>query len=188
MKLTNMQIEQKLLIKELMTLIEQSISSVQKFKSLPESKLNFKTNATEWSILECIEHLNLYGDFYLPEIEKVLLESEQKSENNFFKSGFIGNYFANLMKTKNGKIKKMKTPKDKNPINSSLSITTIDRQLKQLEKLKILLEQSRTVNLTKIKIAISLTKFIKLRLGDTLRFVVYHIERHILQAQNTTIK
>lgn len=183
-----MQIEKKLLVNELLTLTEQSISSVQKFKSLSESKLNFKTKNTEWSILECIEHLNLYGDFYLPEIEKVLLENKQKAESNIFESGFIGNYFANLMKRKNGKIKKMKTPKDKDPINSSLSITTIDRQIKQLEKLKILLEQSRTVNLTKIKTAISLTKLIKLRLGDTLRFVVYHIERHILQAQNITIK
>jgi hypothetical protein len=92
------------------------------------------------------------------------------------------------MKAKNGKIKKMKTPKDKDPLNSSLSIKSIDRQLKQLEKLKILLAQSRTVNLTKMKTAISLTKLIKLRLGDTLRFVVYHIVRHILQGQNITTK
>ena len=85
-------------------------------------------------------------------------------------------------------IKKMKTPKDKDPINSNLTFTTIERLLKQLEKLQILLNQSRTANLTKLKTAISLTKFIKLRLGDTLRFVVYHIERHILQAQKIAIK
>lgn len=183
-----MQIEKKVLITELLTLTEQAIKSTQEFKTLSERKLNFKTNSTEWSILECVEHLNLYGDFYLPEIERTLLESEQKIDTTIFKSSFIGNYFAYLMKVKNGKIKKMKTPKDKDPLNSSLSITTIDRQLKQLEKLKILLVQSRTVNLTNMKTAISLTRLIKLRLGDTLRFVVYHIERHILQAQNITTK
>lgn len=183
-----MQIEKELLIKELLTLTEQAIKYAQEFKTLSERELNFKNNSTEWSILECVEHLNLYGDFYLPEIERTILESEQKFDNTIFKSSFIGNYFANLMKAKNGKIKKMKTPKDKDPLNSSLSITTIDRQVKQLEKLKMLLVQSRTINLTKMKTAISLTKLIKLRLGDTLRFVVYHIERHILQAKNITTK
>ena len=82
----------------------------------------------------------------------------------------------------------MKTPKDKNPLNTKLSVTVVDRLLKQLEKLKILLSQSTTVNLTNLKTAISLTKLIKLRLGDTLRFFVYHIERHILQAQNIKIR
>ena len=82
----------------------------------------------------------------------------------------------------------MKTPKDKDPINSTLTVTTIDRLLKQLERLRILLNQSRTANLTKLKTPISLTNFIKLRLGDTLRFVVYHIERHILQAQKIATK
>jgi hypothetical protein len=43
--------------------------------------------------------------------------------------------------------------------------------------------KAQKVDLTKVKTAISLSKFIKLRLGDTLRFLVYHNERHILQAQ-----
>ena len=49
--------------------------------------------------------------------------------------------------------------------------------------LKSLLNQAREVDLTKTKVPISLTRFIKLRLGDTFRFFVYHIERHILQAE-----
>ena len=183
-----MQIEQQLLITELLALTDQAIETIKKFKTYSNSNLNYKNNITEWSILECLEHLNLYGDFYLPEIEKTLFNSTQKINDPVFNSGKIGNYFANLMITKNGNIKKMKTPKDKDPINSNLSFSTIERLLKQLEKLKILLNQSRTANLTKLKTAISLTKFIKLRLGDTLRFVVYHIERHILQAQKIAIK
>ena len=167
---------------------DQAIESIKKFKTCSSSNLNYKNSLTEWSILECLEHLNLYGDFYLPEIEKTLFDGSQKIDNPVFNSGFIGNYFANLMKTKNGSIKKMKTTKDKDPMNSILTVTTIDRLLKQLERLRILLNQLRTANLTKLKTAISLSKFIKLRLGDTLRFFVYHIERHILQAQKITIK
>ncbi len=150
--------------------------------------MNYKKNSNEWSVFECLEHLNLYGEFYLPEIEKTLLNRSVINQNAVFKSGIIGNYFANLMKDNKGKTKKIKTPKDKDPINSNLSFGTIVILLMQLERLKILLEASRKVDLTQVKTAISLTKILKLRLGDTLRFVVYHIERHILQAKRNLVE
>lgn len=178
-----MQIKKEQLITELLGLTEQAVIAVRKFKTLNNSQLNFKNTTEQWSILECIEHLNLYGDFYLPEMQKQLLKTTHKEDFPFFKPGIIGNYFAGLMKTKNGNIKKMKSPKDKNPANSTLSITTLHRFLKQQQLLQSLLNQASTANLTKIKTAISLSKFIKLRLGDTLRFYVYHIERHVLQAE-----
>jgi DinB superfamily len=178
-----MQINKGQLIAELLALTEQSIIAVKRFKTLSISQLNFKNSAQQWSKLECIEHLNLYGDFYLPEMQKQLLETTHNGDAPIFKSGILGNYFAGLMKTQNGKIKKMKSPKDKNPVNSSLTVTTLDRFIKQQELLKNILNQSLAADLTKVKTAISLSDFIKLRLGDTLRFYVYHIERHIVQAE-----
>ncbi len=178
-----MQIENNILAEELLTIAEQAIIAAKTFKTVSVHQLNKKQNSSAWSVLECIEHLNLYGDFYLPEIERSILSQETQTTGKVFKSGLIGNYFANLMQVKDGKIKKMQSPKDKNPNNSVLTITTIERFLKQAELLKVLLLQSKEINLTKIKTCISLTKHIKLRLGDTLRFFTYHIERHILQAE-----
>ncbi len=178
-----MQIQTELLLRELLDLTENSIHSVKKFKSLSPFQLNYKKSPTEWSILECIEHLNLYGDFYLPEMEKQILASKACTKSYVFKSGLIGNYFANLMKANNGKIKKMKSPSDKNPLNSTLTLLTLDRFLKQQELLKLLLDQAKSIDLVKTKTSISLSKFIKLRLGDTFRFYVFHIERHILQSE-----
>ena len=177
-----MQTDNNSLIEELLALTEKSTEAAKKFKGFSEGQLNFKTDPQKWSILECIEHLNRYGDFYLPEIEKSILSQNTNHAAPVFRSGMIGNYFANLMRVQNGKIYKMKTPADKNPLGSELNITTIDRFLKQQEMLKSLLNQSRNADLTKIKVPISLTKFIKLRLGDTFRFFVYHIDRHIQQA------
>ena len=178
-----MKIKQSELIDTLITLTESALASVNKFQNLTLNQLNFKENESTWSILECCEHLNLYGDFYLPEIEKQLLSHPIQSKELIFKSGILGNYFAHLMKSKNGKIKKMKSPKDKNPSNSELTFQTLDRLKKQLELLKQLLNQSRNVDLTKAKTSISISKLIQLRLGDTFRFFTYHIERHIAQAK-----
>jgi hypothetical protein len=178
-----MQITNTQLIDELLRLIETTTVSAKQFKKLSSAQLNYKKSPESWSILECIEHLNLYGDFYLPEIQKQVLKAEKVPANSTVKSGLLGNYFANSMKIKNGKVNKMKTFKDKNPINSQLSVTTIDRFLKQQQLLASLLMQSKTIDLTKTKTAISISSLIKLRLGDTLRFLVYHIERHIQQAE-----
>lgn len=178
-----MQIETRLLIEDLLSRTEKSTRVVKQLKELTYEQLNYKKNATEWSVLECIEHLNLYGDFYLPEIEKQILAQKNKSQSTVFKSGLIGNYFANLMQVKDGKVKKMKSPKDKNPSHSLLTMTTMDRFLKQQQRLQSLLTQAQAIDLTKTKTAISLTPLIRLRLGDTFRFFVYHIERHVLQAE-----
>jgi hypothetical protein len=176
-----MQIENGALIDDLLKRMTACTEKVIQFESLSLEQLSFKYG-NQWSILECLEHLNLYGDFYLVEIERRIIQHRRKGSTTF-KSGLIGNYFANLMEVKNGKITKMKSPKDKNPCNKNLTATTISRFLKQQERLVDLLNQCRTIDLTKTKTAISLTNFIKLRLGDTLRFYCYHIERHVLQAE-----
>jgi hypothetical protein len=181
-KLIIMQTDTISLLDDLIRLTEANSQAVVRLKALDSKQLNFRQNNKSWSILECIEHLNLYGDFYLPEIEKQILAQLGSKKPGIFKSGVLGGYFANIMQVKNGKIKKMKSPKDKNPINSNLNITTIDRFLKQQELLKSLLNQAKNVDLVKTKTSISLTKLVKLRLGDTFRFFVYHIERHVKQA------
>lgn len=179
----HMQTDNKSLIEELLILTERAAGAARRFKGLPESNLNFRNHPQQWTVLECLEHLNRYGDFYLPAIQKSILAQKTHHASTIFRSGIFGNYFANLMRVKHGKITKMRTPADKNPLGSQLSITTIDRFLKQLEMLKSLLDQARYVDLTRTKVPLSISTLIKLRLGDTFRFFVYHIERHIVQAE-----
>ena len=178
-----MQLPADQLIKDLLDKTSEATEAVKSFKLLSDEKLNFKKTKDAWSILECLQHLNLYGDYYLGAIKKSMLSQKTNSDPSIFKSGVVGNYFANLMLPKDGKISKLKSPKDKNPANSHLTLSTIDRFLKQQEELVSLLRQATGVNLTRTKISISISRFIKLRLGDTFRFFVYHIERHILQAK-----
>ena len=56
-------------------------------------QLNWRPSPNSWTILECLEHLNLYGEFYLPQIERKIGSSKTKSEI-YFKPGLLGNYFA----------------------------------------------------------------------------------------------
>lgn len=169
------------LIEELKQYVNSHIQFVQSLNELSEDDLQRKKDLKSWSVVECLEHLNLYAIFYNKEIQKQLQNSRyHKSE--IFRPGYLGNKFAIDMLPKKG-MKTMNTFKSKNPIYSRLNRKeVIANFLKNQKKLLELLEEAKQKDLTKIKTAITLP-LLKLRLGDTLRFVIHHNERHIVQAQ-----
>lgn len=175
-----MKIATETLIRDLVKRTNELISQAEAFRDRTEKELNFKRDPGSWSVLECLEHLNLYGRFYLPEIAKRIEEGKGKSEA-VFKSGWLGNYFANSMLPKE-KLNKMKTFKNMNPVNSKLDKRVIGEFIDQQNELLSLLEASRNVSLGKTRTAISISKLIQLKLGDTFRFVIYHNQRHLVQA------
>jgi len=175
-----MTIESETLIRDLIERTRKNIYQAEKFNLLRLDQLDFRNGENSWSILECFEHLNLYGDFYIPEI-KTRIDSSKTQPTTNYKSGILGNYFAKSMLPKD-KLNKMKTFKDKNPIRRKLDKQTINRFILQQERMLELLDKSRNIDLNRTKTAISISKLIKLRLGDTFRVVVYHNERHIAQA------
>ena len=175
------------LIEDLISRTKANLNAVEQFKVLSEKELNWKENAESWSVLECIEHLNLYGDFYLPEIKRRIAQASTAGDSSEFKSGLLGNYFAKSMLPKE-KLNKMKTFKDKNPSGSKLNKGVLHRFTDQQKEMLDLLNKARKVDLNKVKTAISITKLLKLRLGDTFRVVIYHNQRHIVQAEKVLRK
>lgn len=80
-------------------------------------------------------------------------------------------------------MKTMKTFKSKNPNASKLNKKNVLLTFIQLQKeLLGYLELSKTKNLDKIRTKITLP-LLTFKLGDTFRFVIYHNERHIVQAK-----
>lgn len=169
------------LLQSLTKQTQQIIHQVEQLKTYELNELTWKENPTSWSILVCLEHLNLYGNFYLPQIESKIKNSKTQYEDEF-KPGFLGNYFANSMIPKE-KLNKMKTFKDKNPINAKLERDVIDKFLHQQAKLLELLKQAEKVSLNKVKIETSISSVIKLKLGDTFRFFINHNIRHMKQIE-----
>ncbi len=202
-----MQIEAKKLTQNLIEEIKTIIQKAQKLQTLSNDELNFRTQSESWTILECIEHLNRYSDFYLQEIEKRIDEKMDKNQEKLnpsqdytFKSGFLGNYSANSMlpvqkgivtisenknPSENHFLKignKMKTFKDKNPIHSGVDKRVLDTFIDDQNEFIRLLEKSQHVNLNKVKVSITLP-ILKFNLGDTFRFVINHQIRHFVQIE-----
>lgn len=154
----------------------------------PSDSLVQSPAAGKWSVAQVIEHLNSYGRYYLPEIEKALL-TNSKPPSIHFKPGWLGNYFTNLMLPgKEGKIgTKMQSPKDHRPSADLCASEVLEAFLVQQKQLLDLLEKAKSKNIGKIRVPISLTRLIKLKSGDCFRFLVAHQQRHFYQIKNILI-
>ncbi|MFS4467562.1 DinB family protein [Maribacter sp. 2210JD10-5] len=174
------------LLNDLIALTKKNLDFATRLRKNSLEELNWRKNRDSWSALQCIEHLNLYGIFYLPEIEKSILKSKHSAETNF-KSGFLGNRFAESM-LPGEQMKKIKTFKSKNPSEEKLTKDILQEFIIQQQKLLQLLESAKRVNLNKARVPVSIAKWLKLKLGDIFRVVIYHNERHLVQASNTMKK
>ena len=175
-----MRIAKEALAKELNQMLDKARRYLSEYEAMTIEELNYKPASDKWSILECIEHLNRYGRYYIPEIRSQIKKSSHIPDISF-KSGLLGNYFAESLRSK-PELNKMRTFKSMNPAGSTLNKRAITELMEQVEALQEIIKRFAQLNLTKIKTGITISNWIKLRLGDTLRVVIYHIDRHIDQA------
>jgi hypothetical protein len=139
-----------------------------------------------WSIAQCLEHLNGYGHYYLPQIQKGLNKPVVNATPDTFQSSWLGAYFTRLMDPETGK-KKHKAFKNHIPPADLDAHAVVAEFIQQQETLLTYLKQARRADLNQIKIPISITKWVKLKLGDTFQFLIAHNERHMVQAKRNLV-
>jgi hypothetical protein len=179
----NMKAHTSLLLSQLEQQTQMLIEHANYLLTLPANVLLKRPVSNAWNALECIEHLNRYGDFYLPEISKRISNSPFAPATTFT-AGMLGNYFVKSMQPKEG-MKKMKTFRKMNPMHVGLDKACIEKFIGQQHEMLALLNRARRVDLNRTKTSISITKLVTLKLGDTFRFVIMHNQRHMEQALAT---
>lgn len=177
------------LIESLINITKENLNAAVGFEKCAIQDLQKKPNANKWSVLECLEHLNIYASFYHPEIGNRLNNAKKSTSNHHLKSTWLGKKFVAMMQidksTEQVLPKVMNSPKSANPslVKSDIDINTLHQFIQDQKQLLTILDHCRNVNLNEVKTNISISKLIKLRLHDTLKVLVYHNERHIWQAK-----
>jgi hypothetical protein len=154
--------------------------AIKIFQNEPDAVLLQPAPGGGWSIAQCLDHLNGYGHFYLPHIEKGL--HKPASNSHTFTSTWLGTYFTRMMEPGTG-TKKYKAFKNHVPSPDLNAAAVVAEFIQQQETLLQYLKQARAVNLDAIKIPLSITKWIKLKIGDVFQFLIAHNERHVQQAK-----
>ena len=136
----------------------------------------------KWSVAQVIEHLNSYGRYYLPQLQKGLQQSTYPA-NDHFTHGWLGNYFTRSMMPKpdNRVTNKMRSPKDHRPSPHIDPKSAMDEFEQQELQLLELLNKAKQTDIGRIRIPISIAPFIKLKMGDVFGFLIAHHQRHFVQ-------
>jgi len=174
------------LLEELYSQTETNISkAIKEWQLLSNTQMITQPDPNQWSAAQCLEHLNSYGRYYLPAIEKAISGSMNNKPAEYFKSSWLGNYFyKSMLPQENGQLKnKMRSPRNHQPGIQLNSVEVLNEFISQLETLGRLLTEARNIDLNKARVPISISPFIKLKLGDVFLFLIAHINRHILQAE-----
>lgn len=179
----------KALIEELYKDVQDIIAHTKEIANLDDAMLNKQPAAGKWSIAQVIEHLNSYNRYYLPEIRVALQKglNGHIAFNEQYHSGWFGDYFTKMMQPKEGgKIaNKMNAPKEHQPIAALDGQKVLNEFIARQNDLLNYLQQAKQTNMGKLRVPISISKFIKLKLGDTFRFLIAHQQRHFIQVDNT---
>lgn len=169
------------LLKDLEDRVENSLNLAITTLQNTDAHTLLRPSATGgWSIAQCLDHLNSYGNFYLPQINKALNRNPSKNFHAAFKSSWLGNYFTQMMLPGSGK--KYKAFKKHIPEKNLDAYAVVAEFIHQQELLAAYLKTARHKNLN-TRIPISISPFIKLKLGDVFQFIIAHNERHLEQAR-----
>jgi hypothetical protein len=167
--------------------VETHISdTISLFQNQSNVQLNAPSETGGWSIAQCLDHLNSYGDFYFPNIEQRILAAPDNDTSDFTSSWF-GAYFTKMMDPHTGK-KKYKAMKGHISSSDLNAAEVVGEFIRQQEILLKYLRQARKKDLNSIKIPTSISKLIKLKLGDVFQFIIAHDERHMQQAKRNLVR
>jgi len=162
----------------------------QLVKDLKEEQILWRPSEGTWNVQEILAHMNEFARFYHPTFTKKIEVTRFTSTKEAFISSPLGKSAWKSMKLGrvNNVKRKFKAAKGNNPLNHPSIIfgDELDRFVKHQNRLLEIIEEASKVNMRRVKIPISISKIIRLRLGDALLFVVYHNERHVQQISNLT--
>lgn len=177
------------LIEELKTITQTNIDLIKKkFSHLNDQQKNWRKDSESWNINEIFAHLNEYAHYYHPTFLSRIEKTRYKEPKDIFISSPLGRSAWKSMKLGNAKNikRKFKSQRAYNPLVTPTMVSGHDVEEFETGQYDLLtiIDKANTVNLRKVKVPISISKIVRLRLGDALLFVIYHNERHMQQALN----
>lgn len=174
-------------VDELTKLSEEHIKRIQsKFKHLSENQKKWRPNEHSWNLLEIFSHLNEFAKYYHPVFEDKIVNTKFQEAKAPFLSSPLGKSAWKSMKLGNARNvkRKFKAQKNYNPTTNPdlLSEDAIEKFLENQNRFINILERAKNINLRRSKVPISLSRIVRLRMGDALMYVAYHEDRHVEQA------
>jgi hypothetical protein len=155
----------------------------QDFDTLSGDELNWKPNATTWSIAQIIQHLIVVNETYYPVLEQI--RSNTYYTPRFGQIGFINRFFGNLIlnSVQPEQKRKTKTFPIWEPELSAIRSDILNQFEKHQTELKHVIRSSEDLLARHTVISSPANRMIVYKLETAFDIMVAHEKRHFKQAQ-----
>jgi hypothetical protein len=157
----------------------------REFRLLTDEQLRTKPANGGWSIVECLQHLNLAERYYIRQLQHKVDKLglvQYTADDQQLESGWVGRLLLGIVDPKSKR--KFPAPGIVRPRPASeLDPADVMKQFVELQTLlHVLLDKAIYLNWNRAKTATLFGSWIKINVGDMLVMLVAHTERHMAQA------
>ncbi|KAB7733088.1 DUF664 domain-containing protein [Rudanella paleaurantiibacter] len=157
----------------------------REFRPLTDAQLRTKPANGGWSIIECLQHLNLAERFYIRQLQHKVDQLglvQHRPTDQTLESDWIGRLMIKVVDPKN--TRKIPAPGVIKPRTAAdLDVGPVLHQFVELQTLlNSLLDKAIYLDWNREKVPTLLGNWLKMRLGDAIQMLVLHTERHMAQA------
>lgn len=157
---------------------------ISDFQQLDEEALRYRPGPGRWSVLDCLEHINLFYADYFSRMEPAIHQAVPSGRTQYT-PGFFARRMIHGLRPKQGKrTMKIKTFKAMTPATDEKTPEQIFDILWQYHaRLEQLLTEAEALHWDRIKVASAIGPLLRFKLGDCFRLLMAHTERHLLQGR-----
>lgn len=153
-------------------------------KGLDEEQLNWKPDASQWSIAQCLDHLAVTAKAWEPILSEATIRGRKKwatSQSPAYKPTLVGGWLIKQIAPEN--TRKFPAPKVFRPGSSSNIQDALERFLGEQNRFRDFVIQARGLDYNKTRLRSPVTPLMRYSLADSFVVVVLHCRRHLAQAR-----
>ena len=148
---------------------------------LSAEQLNWQPAPNSWSVGQCLDHLRVMNDVYLPPMARAL-DGKPKGAAEEITPGWFGRFFLRKVVEPSPESVRAKAPKKITPA-SKVDGSVVERLLAGNQNARKLIERAREYDVNRIRFKNPFIPVIRFTVGTGLLIVVRHEHRHLLQAE-----
>jgi len=148
---------------------------------LTEEQLNWPPAPGSWSVGQCLEHLCITNEAYLPAITAALQEKPDAPVEQIV-PGWFGGWFIRSFVEPSPQTKRVSAPSKIRP-TARVALTVLDRFLSGNQACRKLIGEAQNKDVNRIRFWNPFIKGIRFTVGTGLEIIACHERRHLLQAE-----
>ena len=149
---------------------------------LTAEQLNWRAAPGTWSIGQCLEHLCLFSEIYLPAISAALVEKSASAVEEL-KFGWFARWFTRNFVDPSPSGKRASAPNKIVP-GLRVELAVIDRLRRRNQEARELIRKAGQYDVNRIRFRNPFMPLVRFTVGTGLYIICGHERRHLLQAQH----